>query len=220
MLTPKTYTTEKRLRTPRQIEIVNAAVALIGSKGIGALTTRNLSKALGVTEPIIYRHFENKIAVLAAILSFLEESNRKISESFVKRDGPALRRIEELYMHHFAGFTKTPALTTAIFCDEHYRQEKLLMDCILRIMETTSESIENILRDGKRRHEVRGDIPIEQIAFVIMGTMRFAVTKWRLNHYKTDLVSSGKELFRSLHILFKGEDSEVSANQRQRSTKA
>jgi AcrR family transcriptional regulator len=189
-------------QTPRQIEIIKASVKLIGENGLSALTTRNLSKALGITEPIIYRHFKNKTAIIAAILSFLEESNRKISASIVKKDTPALSRIEELYMRHFQGFMKTPALTTAIFSEEQYHKERILTDSVLKIIVVTNDSIEMILSDGIKKKEVRTDIPVQQMTFIIMGAMRFAVTKWRLNGYKTDLVAIGKELCNSFHNLF------------------
>jgi len=189
-------------QTPRQIEIVKASVKLIGQDGISALTTRNLSKALGVTEPIIYRHFKNKTAILSAILSFLEESNRKISASIVKKDSPALSRIEELYMRHFEGFMKTPALTTAIFGEELFHKEKILTGSVLKIIDVTNNSIEKILSEGMKKKEVRTDIPVRQMTFIIMGAMRFAVTKWRLSGYKTNLVAIGKELCISFNNLF------------------
>jgi len=188
--------------TARQIEIIKASVKLIGKNGLSALTTRNLSKALGVTEPIIYRHFKNKTAILAAILGFFEDNNRKISTSIVKKDAPAFSRIEELYMHHFKGFMKIPALTTAIFSEELYHKEKILIDSVLKIISVTNDSIEIILSDGIRKKEVRTDIPVQQMTFIIMGAMRFAVTKWRLNGYKTDLVANGKELCSSFCTLF------------------
>jgi AcrR family transcriptional regulator len=189
-------------QTQRQIEIIKASVKLIGKKGISSLTTRNLSQALGVTEPIIYRHFKNKTAIIAAILSFLEENNRKISGSIVKKDAPALSRIEELYLRHFNGFMKMPALTTAIFSEELYQKEKILTDSVLKIIAVTNDSIETMLSDGIRKREVRADISVQQMTFIIMGSMRFAVTKWRLTGYKTDLVSIGKELCSSFNTLF------------------
>ncbi|MCK5088225.1 MAG: helix-turn-helix transcriptional regulator, partial [Melioribacteraceae bacterium] len=46
--------------TKRQAEIIDESIKLIADKGIQGLTIKNLSKAIGVSEPAIYRHFENK----------------------------------------------------------------------------------------------------------------------------------------------------------------
>lgn len=191
-------------QTPRQIEIINASVKLIGSKGIAALTTRNLSKALGVSEPIIYRHFKNKQDILAGILSFLEENNRKISAVIVEKDAPALDRITELYLRSFEGFTKAPGLTSAIFSEELFQKDKVLAEKILGIMEVTNKTIVAILNEGMKKNELRADLTSKEMSHILMGAMRFAVTKWRLNRYKTDLVAHGKELCLSFRKLFKG----------------
>jgi AcrR family transcriptional regulator len=190
------------MQSPRQIKIINAAVKLIGRKGITALTTRNLSKALGVSEPIIYRHFKNKQELLAGILSFLEENNRKIARVIVDKDAAALDKIEELYLRSFAGFMKTPGITSAIFSEELYQKERALAEKVLGIMGVTKKAVVDILNDGMQKTEIRTDITSEQMAMILMGTMRFAVTKWRLNRYKADLFAHGKELCDSSRILF------------------
>jgi len=191
-----------RQRSSRQIEIINASVKLIGRKGISALTTRNLSKTLGVSEPIIYRHFKNKQAILAGILSFLEENTRKVTAGIVIKDAPALDRIEELYLRSFAGFSKKPGLTSAIFSEELYQKEKVSSIKVLGIIEITNKAVVDILNEGMKKKEIRADVTAEQMAFILMGAMRFAVTKWRLNNYKTDLVAHGKELCGSFRTIY------------------
>jgi TetR/AcrR family transcriptional regulator, fatty acid metabolism regulator protein len=190
-------------QTPRQIEIIKASVKLIGRKGLAALTTRNLAKTIGVSEPIIYRHFKNKQAILAGILSFLEENNRKITSAIVMKDAPALDRIGELYVRSFAGFAKAPGLTSAIFSEELYLKEKVLSAKVLGILEITNNTIVDILNEGMQKKEIRTDVTAEQMAHVLMGAMRLAVTKWRLNSYKTDLVARAKELCLSFRKLYK-----------------
>ena len=52
----------------RQKEIINAALKLISEGGIQALTMKNLAKMLEITEPALYRHFENKHDILLNVL--------------------------------------------------------------------------------------------------------------------------------------------------------
>ena len=56
--------------TERQQEIWDHAIALISEKGIQGLTMKNLSKRLGISEPAIYRHYENKIDILVSLLDY------------------------------------------------------------------------------------------------------------------------------------------------------
>ncbi len=58
--------------TIRQEEIINASIEIISEKGIQNLTIKNLSKAIGISEPAIYRHFDCKMDILLTILSKFE----------------------------------------------------------------------------------------------------------------------------------------------------
>ncbi len=46
--------------TVRQKQIIQESIQLIADKGIQGLTIKNISKSIGISEPAIYRHFDNK----------------------------------------------------------------------------------------------------------------------------------------------------------------
>ncbi|MBL8745258.1 MAG: TetR/AcrR family transcriptional regulator [Phycisphaerae bacterium] len=52
----------------RREQLLDTAVALFAEKGYGGATTAELAKAAGVTEPIIYRHFESKKTLFIAAI--------------------------------------------------------------------------------------------------------------------------------------------------------
>lgn len=55
--------------TPRQQEIVAAALELLEREGESALTMAGLGKALGIRAPSLYKHFAGKAELEAAILA-------------------------------------------------------------------------------------------------------------------------------------------------------
>ncbi|NLB97656.1 MAG: TetR/AcrR family transcriptional regulator [Armatimonadetes bacterium] len=61
---------EKRKRLTaeeRRERILDAALELFAEKGYAATTTRELARRAGITEPVIYLHFESKEAVLRGV---------------------------------------------------------------------------------------------------------------------------------------------------------
>jgi AcrR family transcriptional regulator len=58
----------------RAQEIVDTTLDLIGSRGIGRLTTAALARRLGFTEAALYRYYTGKGAILAAALQQVAES--------------------------------------------------------------------------------------------------------------------------------------------------
>ena len=55
--------------TPRAREIVTAAREVLESEGLAALTMRNVAARLGIRAPSLYKHFPDKDALEAAIIS-------------------------------------------------------------------------------------------------------------------------------------------------------
>ncbi len=70
----------------RRQAIVTAATHLFSERGFRGVTTRELAKACGVSEPVLYEHFADKRQLYAAILEQTAASNpsltRRIDEAF------------------------------------------------------------------------------------------------------------------------------------------
>jgi len=52
----------------RREQLIDTAIGLFAERGYGGTTTAQLAKAAGVTEPIIYRHFESKKQLFIAVV--------------------------------------------------------------------------------------------------------------------------------------------------------
>jgi AcrR family transcriptional regulator len=61
-------TARGRAKAQRRTALTNAAVSLFASRGFTDTPLEEIGSAAGVSGPAVYRHFENKQAVLAAIL--------------------------------------------------------------------------------------------------------------------------------------------------------
>jgi AcrR family transcriptional regulator len=59
--------TDRMTAEDRREAIVEAAAPLFAAKGFDAVTTREVAEAAGVSEALLYRHFDNKAALYEAI---------------------------------------------------------------------------------------------------------------------------------------------------------
>ncbi len=66
----------------RQLQIINAAIKLMGKGGIQQLTTKNLALEVGVTEPALYRHFSNKTDLILQVLEYLKSRIMQESSAY------------------------------------------------------------------------------------------------------------------------------------------
>jgi AcrR family transcriptional regulator len=65
-----------RLSSPeRRAAIIESAIQLFAEKGFRGVTTREISQAVGVTEPVLYQHFPSKRDLYKAIIDSITESS-------------------------------------------------------------------------------------------------------------------------------------------------
>jgi AcrR family transcriptional regulator len=77
------------LLTPRAREIVDTARAIVDAEGLGALTMRRIGERLGIRAPSLYKHFPDKQALEAAIISAaFEEQAEEFEHAVAGSDDP------------------------------------------------------------------------------------------------------------------------------------
>ena len=87
----------------RREQLISVATQLFAERGYEATTTAAIAEAAGVTEPILYRHFENKQDLFVAIVREMSElTMRHWKELTAGTDDPAeaIRRIARQFPAH------------------------------------------------------------------------------------------------------------------------
>ena len=189
------------MQTERQQEIISTALDLINEKGIQGLTIKNLSKKRGITEPAIYRHFENKIQILLALLDLLKKNTSQIFETELNSDETAIRKIERLFEKHFYSFAQMPSLASVVFSEEIFRNEEKLIGKISELIEHNNQTLLSILKEGQQRNEIRTDIDGNHLVIFIMGALRLFVKRWQFSGFSFNLEKEGAGLIQSVKLI-------------------
>ncbi len=189
------------VKPERKQEIIAASLRVIEKKGFHNLTMKNIAREVGITEPGIYRHFKKKQDILTAILDgFKIDVIKGMERSMDDRREP-LDAIVALYGSTLRRFQKNPLLTTAIFSEEVFRDNKKLAGMVLSIMEITQGSLQKIIRSGQANGIIDPGQSDEQLSLIIMGAYRILVTKWRLTGLSFDIVAEGERLGETIKVL-------------------
>ncbi len=180
--------------TDRQQEIMDTAIAIIAEEGIQKLTTKELSRRIGISEPALYRHFENKLAILVAILEHFSQWSRIVLWEIVESDRSPEDKIRELFRRHTRRFVESPATSAVLFSEEIFKNHPELVESMTGIMGAAEGYVRHILEEGIAAGRLRSDVPLEHLAMVTLGALRLLVTRWRLNDYGFDLEAEGARL--------------------------
>jgi AcrR family transcriptional regulator len=191
------------MQTDRQKEIVEVALELITEKGIQGLTIKNLSKKIGISEPAIYRHFDNKIQILISILEFFKDNTEQIFKKELNNNDKAIDKIEHLFTRHFASFSTTPSLVSVIFAEEIFRNEPMLIEKISEVINKNDQILTAIITEGQNSGELRSDMDAKNLSIVIMGSLRLFIKKWQFSGFSFDLPLEGQQLVESIKLIVK-----------------
>ncbi len=170
----------------RQEQIIKISLEIIKNHGIQKLTMREIAKQAGSSEQAIYRHFENKLAILYSIIEYF---NEHLSASFKETSTPnnIIEKIRLLIDVHLNYLSENPAFASVIFSEEIFQNEISLVENVREALDKRLNHINELISEGQEKGEIRNDISSEHLAHIFLGTLRLLVTNWRLSSYSFDL---------------------------------
>ncbi len=182
----------------RQKEIINESLNLIANSGIQNLTIKNLSKAVNISEPAIYRHFTDKMDILMSIVTYLTMSEKWILKKVLASGPSALDQIKGFFIEHFRQIV-ADRNSTVLRCSEALLQhDPRLSQKIIAMMHLSRDALNNIVEQGQQTGEIRTDISAKQLTIIIMGALRFLITSWQQSAYDFDLEAEGEKQVKAI----------------------
>ncbi len=183
--------------TERQQQILTEAIRIIASEGIQNLTIKNLAKAVGVTEGALYRHYENKHAILLGIVDLFEDFSKNYTP------GKGLAGIKSFVMDRYIRFSENPELAKVMFSEALFINDKELSERMRQIMHSHRKDIETMIEEGKEAEEINTDIDPKSLFRMVVGSMRLLVTQWCFNGYAFELEKEGNTLWNNLELIIR-----------------
>ncbi len=193
----------------RQKEIIQESLKLIANNGIQNLTIKNLSKAVKISEPAIYRHFTDKMDILMSIITYLTIGEKWILRK-VRSSGPsALDQVDGFFVEHFLQIT-AERNSTILRCSEALLQyNPKLSEKIISMLHMSRDALIEIIENGQKSGEIRTDISSKQLMIVIMGALRFLITSWQQSNFAFDLEAEGKKQAGAIRKMIRSEDKDL-----------
>lgn len=165
---------EESLST-RQLDIAHAALRLIDEVGPLGMTTSALAAEVGVTTGALFRHFKSKEEILSTCVHLLTAHMREAMMA-KEAEATALERLRGRLLRMAKTSGEIPGCTSMMFSTQ--LANVLPKEALMRIMTSISAGRERMLgtlREGQEAGEIRTDLSPEELAPVVMATMRHVI---------------------------------------------
>jgi len=189
--------------TKRQLNLINLSLDIILNEGIQSLTIRNLSTRAGITEPAIYRHFKSKFDILYNLLDFFDIHSVEFIKVIREDSSDSIGKLKLFFLTHCKRFNENKAFAIIMFSEEIFGADIRLKKKLITIIEKQKRLLIELILEAQKNKLITENIPEEHIFVLLIGSLRFLVTEWKVSGFKKDLLKVGEAYWSSIEkILF------------------
>lgn len=182
----------RRSSEHRQVELTDAALHIIATRGIAALSTRSLAEQVGLSSGAIFRHFVSLEALLDAVVARVEAV---LESTYPPKELPAAERLERFVEARSAAVGSQFGILRLVLSEQFLLAlpesgSARLSACVQR----TREFVRNCLREGQETGQFRADVDADALAVIVMGTVQmlaFSTAKPRQRATQAKVVRDG-----------------------------
>ena len=159
--------------TSKQIEIADAALRIIGERGIASLTTASLTQELGVSSGAPFRHFASREEILEAAAQRVAEM---VADTYPDASLPPLERLRALFFARVKTVGKRAGVTRFIFSEQFaLALPPAAVERMLDLVRGTRAFVLQALKEGMEQGEIRKDLPPKALLPIVLGSLQHLV---------------------------------------------
>ena len=170
----------------RQRQITEAALRIVGEKGIHGATTAAIAAEVGISEGAIYRHFNSKEDIVRSVIEKIGEDLLLILGE-VKNIADPLEKLGEIFRRHLAYAENNRGIPRTVFSEEVMVNNEALREEIGKRLAGYCVGVREAIAEGQRQGSVRMDLNPAALTSMFIGTINFTIIRWVLSGFALDL---------------------------------
>jgi len=177
----------------KQRRILETALEEFAEKGYHGASINLIVSRLGIAKGSIYQYFNNKKSLFLYIFDYAVELVRKRLKEVKQetREAPTFERIKRSLLAGLNFIERHPLIYRAYLKVMFDREVPFRQDLLQKIRLFSSEYLTSLLMEGREREEIRKDVDLKTIVFLLDAVMdRF------LQAYSVPYLDSGLKLHR------------------------
>lgn len=183
----------------RRHDIIDAAMEIIRHEGVSKLTTRSLSKAVGIAQPTLFLHFGNKSHILVALVDTIQEQLQQEMAGLVGlAELTPLERLKTVIRAHLNFIQKQPGIPRLLFSEELQSGDPIFRKRMNELVMFFLNFIAGLIGAAQARGELRADIVPQQNACILIAAVQGLAFRWILSDNRFELAEQADAVISTL----------------------
>lgn len=179
----------------RKAQIVAEVLRLADEIGPDRLSTTDVARAIGLSQPAIFRHFPTKGALWLAVA---EDIANRLQGSWAAAEAGAAgphARLRALISAQLTAISATPALPSILFSRELQVDNQALRDVFRGLLGAFQGRLVAVIRDLQAAGDLKRDVSPEDVAILLTSLVQGVAIRWTLGARGFSLPQEGLRLF-------------------------
>ena len=171
---------------------------IIRHEGVAKLTTRSLSKAVGIAQPTLFLHFGNKSHVLIALVDTIQERLQKEMAGLGLAQMAPLERLKTVIRAHLNFIQKQPGIPRLLFSEALQSGDPDFRDRMNEMVLFFLNFIAGLIVAAQEQGEIRSDIVPQQNACILLAAVQGLSFRWILSDHRFELADQADAIIVTL----------------------
>jgi TetR/AcrR family transcriptional regulator, fatty acid metabolism regulator protein len=171
----------------RKDRVIIDAIDLLDEQGIQGLTTKEIARREGISEPAIYKQFDSKKEIILAIMDKSSAFNVLISNTILEQKMSffdALLYFTESITTYYQNY---PQIITVMFSFDVFKYDPDTNSKMQKTVNDNYDFIKTLIKKGIETGELDSKTESEGLAEIIPGILWSAIWRWKITGCKYDL---------------------------------
>jgi len=168
----------RRQRTEvRREQIAEAALRIIGTRGVHRLTAMELGAEVGISDGAIFRHFKDKAAIVDAAIEHLAGL---LFEGFPPAEADPIDRLQIFFLERLRRVKEHPGVLRLAFTDRLAEAAGEASAARVReLMARSTRFVRDCLAEAQREGLLDPSLPLDALTWIVTGTLQAAALSER-----------------------------------------
>ena len=171
----------------RRSQIVQSTLALLADTPVERISTRQVARALGISQPALFRHFRSRDEILEAVVAHTRDDLERLAAEILGRKDAPLASLEAL-MRGLADYVaRNPGMPRLLFHDVGSGECAAFHRQLEELVSAQHSLATELVRRAQRSEEVRCDVDPERAAQLLIASLQGLLLQWQLSGRRAPL---------------------------------
>jgi TetR/AcrR family transcriptional regulator len=161
----------------RRAVIIDVVIRLAAERNPHGITTTAIAERMGLTQGALFRHFPNKAALLAAVMTWTADTLLSRLDEVMRDLSSPLAALRAMFLAHADFVAEHPGVPRLLFGELQQIENTPSKEVVKRLLGQYREQLHRLIEAGKALGEIDDTLDTAAAATLFTGTLQGLVVQ-------------------------------------------